>query len=75
VVSESPSYEQFLTSRLPHPIHSEHEADRVREEIQALVRVYPRADFFTPPLRCSSPKSEVEHGPHSCTCQSCLTRA
>src|SRR5947209_2464645 len=38
------SYDEILTRKLPHPIHSETEADRVRDEIQSLVRTFPRSE-------------------------------
>jgi antitoxin component HigA of HigAB toxin-antitoxin module len=42
MVPESPTYEDILASKQPHPIHSEADADRVRAEVQSLVRTYPR---------------------------------
>ncbi len=40
--AESLSYSQILSSKLPHPIHTDDEANRMREEIQSLVRTHPR---------------------------------
>jgi HTH-type transcriptional regulator / antitoxin HigA len=42
MVAESHTYEDILASKQPHPIHSEADADRVRAEVQTLVRTYPR---------------------------------
>lgn len=42
--AEPLSYDEILTRKLPHPIHNEQEADRVRDEIQALVRTFPRSE-------------------------------
>jgi HTH-type transcriptional regulator/antitoxin HigA len=42
MAAEPRSYEEILTARLPRPIHDEQGADRVRQEIQALVRTFPR---------------------------------
>ncbi|MDQ2741319.1 MAG: transcriptional regulator [Chloroflexota bacterium] len=44
MATESRSYGEILSSKLPHPIHNDDEANRVREEIQSLVRTYPRTD-------------------------------
>lgn len=41
---EALSYDELLISKRPHPIHNEHDADRVREEIQGLLHTYPRTD-------------------------------
>jgi HTH-type transcriptional regulator/antitoxin HigA len=41
--AEPLSYEEILTTKLPRPIHVEQGADRVRQEIQALIRTYPRS--------------------------------
>jgi HTH-type transcriptional regulator/antitoxin HigA len=38
------SYEEILAGKPPHPIHDEREADRVREDIQALLRTHPRTE-------------------------------
>lgn len=38
------SYEEILISKPPHPIRTEQDAVRVREEIQMLLRRYPRAE-------------------------------
>jgi HTH-type transcriptional regulator/antitoxin HigA len=43
MTAETPTYEEILARKPPHPIRTEEEADRVREEIQALVRTYPRS--------------------------------
>ncbi len=42
--AESRSYGELLSTKLPHPIHNEDGANRVREEIQSLVRTHPRTD-------------------------------
>jgi HTH-type transcriptional regulator / antitoxin HigA len=43
MVPESPTYEDILAAKQPHPIHSDTDADRVRAEVQALVRTYPQS--------------------------------
>ncbi len=42
MATKSMSYREILLSKLPHPIHNDEEANRVREEIQSLVRTHPR---------------------------------
>lgn len=44
MATKSMSYREILLSNLPHPIHNDEEANRVREEIQSLVRTHPRTD-------------------------------
>jgi HTH-type transcriptional regulator/antitoxin HigA len=43
MTAEIPTYEEILARKPPHPIRTEEEAARVREEIQALVRTHPRS--------------------------------
>jgi HTH-type transcriptional regulator / antitoxin HigA len=43
MTAEIPTYEEILARKPPHPIRTEEEADRVREEIQALARTHPRS--------------------------------
>jgi hypothetical protein len=44
MATKSMSYREILLSKLPHPIHNDDEANRVREEIQSLVRSHSRTD-------------------------------
>ena len=44
MAAQSPTYDEILASRVPHPIHDDGAANRVREDIQALLRTYPRTD-------------------------------
>lgn len=44
MAAEPLTYDEILTRKLPHPIHDETEADRVRDEIQSLVRTFPRSE-------------------------------
>ncbi len=44
MATDSRSYGEILSSKLPHPIHNDDEANRVREKIQSLVRTYHRTD-------------------------------
>ncbi len=44
MATKSMSYREILLSKLPHPIHNDDEANRVREEIQSLVRSHSRTE-------------------------------
>ena len=44
MAAEPLSYEGLLLARQPHPIHTEEQAQQVRDQIQELIRIFPRTE-------------------------------